>query len=106
MHRCLQRHGISRLPEIGGDKPAKQPFKAYPIDYFHIDKAEVRTAQGKLHLFVAVDRTSEFAFAQLREAANVRTSAASLAAFLDAYNFAKRLKTLCGITPYERVCKA
>ena len=29
-----------------------------------------------------------------------------LAAFLDAYNFAKRLKTLRGITPYERVCKA
>lgn len=24
----LQRHGISRLPEIGGDKPSKQPFKA------------------------------------------------------------------------------
>src|SRR6476620_9232001 len=29
-----------------------------------------------------------------------------LDAFLDAYNFAKRLKTLRGITPYERVCKA
>jgi hypothetical protein len=31
LHRCLQRHGISRLPEVAGDKPAKQPFKAYPI---------------------------------------------------------------------------
>ena len=31
LHRCLQRHGISRLPEIQGDKPAKQNFKAYPI---------------------------------------------------------------------------
>jgi len=40
LHRCLQRHGISRLPEIGGDKPAKQPFKAYPIGYFHIDIAD------------------------------------------------------------------
>ena len=29
-----------------------------------------------------------------------------LAAFLDAYNFAKRLKTLRGLTPYERICKA
>jgi hypothetical protein len=28
LHRCLQRHGISRLPEIAGDKPAKQPFKS------------------------------------------------------------------------------
>ena len=53
LHRCLQRHGISRLPEIAGDKPAKQPFKGYPIGYFHIDIAEVRTEQGKLHLFVA-----------------------------------------------------
>jgi hypothetical protein len=41
-----------------------------PIGYFHIDIAEVRTAEGKLHLFVAVDRTSKFAFAQLHEAAN------------------------------------
>ena len=24
LHRCLQRHGISRLPEIGGDKPKRQ----------------------------------------------------------------------------------
>jgi len=25
--------------------------------YFHIDIAEVRTEQGKLHMFVAIDRT-------------------------------------------------
>lgn len=36
LHRCLQRHGISRLPEVAGDKPAKQPFKVYPIGCFHI----------------------------------------------------------------------
>src|SRR6185436_11208176 len=29
-----------------------------------------------------------------------------LAAFLDAYNFARRLKTLRGLTPYEAICKA
>ena len=61
LHRCLQRHGISRLPDVEGDKPAKQKFKAYPIGYFHIDIAEVRTAEGKLYLFVAIDRTSKFA---------------------------------------------
>jgi transposase InsO family protein len=199
LHRCFQRHGISRLPEIAGDKPDKQPFKRYPIGYFHIDIAEVRTEEGKLHLFVAIDRTSKFAFAQLHEAATVRTAVTflealievvpytihtvltdngvqfcdmpqnrsgptaryrlhmfdricreheiehrltkpkhpwtngqvermnrtlkdatvrryhydthrqlreHLATFLDAYNFAKRLKTLRGLTPYERVCKA
>ena len=26
--------------------------------------------------------------------------------FLDAYNFAKRLKTLNGLTPFESICKA
>jgi transposase InsO family protein len=29
-----------------------------------------------------------------------------LAAFLDAYNFAKRLKTLQGLTLFEAICKA
>src|SRR6476646_1933194 len=199
LHRCLKRHGISRLPEIGGDKAAKKPFKRYPIGYFHIDIAEVRTGEGKLYLFVAIDRTSKFAFAQLHPAANVKTAANflaaligavpykihivltdngvqfgdsiqhrsgptaryrlhlfdricrdhgiehrftkpnhpwtngqvermnrslkeatvrryhydshrqlehHLAAFLDAYNFAKRLKTLRGLTPYEAICKA
>lgn len=35
-HRCLQRHGISRLPEIEGDKEPKKRFKSYPIGFFHI----------------------------------------------------------------------
>jgi hypothetical protein len=34
LHRCLQRHGNSRLPEVTGDKPAKKKFKSYPIGYF------------------------------------------------------------------------
>ncbi len=29
LHRCLLRHGISRLPEIDGDKPGKRKFKTY-----------------------------------------------------------------------------
>jgi hypothetical protein len=29
----LQRHGISRLPEIEGDKPSKKKFKTYPIGF-------------------------------------------------------------------------
>ncbi|AVC52539.1 transposase [Rhizobium leguminosarum] len=52
LHRCLQRHGISRLIDIDGDKPAKKKFKAYSIGYFHIDIAQVQTAEGKLQLFV------------------------------------------------------
>ena len=67
LHRCLQRHGISRLPEVEGDKPAKKKFKHYPIGYFHIDIAEVQTDEGQLYLFVAIDRTSKFAYAELHE---------------------------------------
>ena len=75
LHRCLQRHGIGRLPEVEGDKPTRKTFKAYPLGYFHIDIAEVRTEQGKLHLFVAIDRTSKFAFVELHERATTRVSA-------------------------------
>jgi len=199
LHRCLQRHGISRLPDVEGDKPSRKKFKPYPIGYVHIDIAEVRTEEGKLYLFVAVDRLSKFAFAQLYDAATVEIAAAflqasieavpfkihtvltdngvqfcdppsrrsgptarwrlhifdricrehdiehrltkpnhpwtngqvermnrtlkeatvrryhyethqqlreHLGAFLDAYNFAKRLKTLYGLTPFEAICKA
>src|SRR5215217_728588 len=67
LHRCLQRHGISRLPETEGDKTVRRRFKAYPIGYFHIDIAEVRTEEGRLYILVAIDRTSKFAFVQLHE---------------------------------------
>ena len=74
LHRCFQRHEISRLPEVEGSKPRKA-FKTYPIGFFHIDIAEVRTEEGKLHLFVAIDRTSKFAFAELHEKATRRVAA-------------------------------
>ena len=59
LHRCLQRHGIGRLPDIEGEKPAKKKFKTYSVGFFHIDIAEVRTEEGKLYLYVAIDRTSK-----------------------------------------------
>ena len=189
----MKRHGISRLPDIEGTKPQQKKFKPYPIGYFHIDIAEVRTEEGKLYLFVAIDRTSKFADAELHTEATktvaaqflrnliaavpyklhtVRTDKGiqftnrkqakyafthifarvceehtiahrltktnhpwtngqvermnrtrkeatvkkyyyqthqhlkeHLQAFLMAYNFAKRLKTLSGLTPYEYICQ-
>lgn len=193
MHRCLHRHGISRLPDGEGDKEPKKKFKAYPIGFFHIDIAEVQTAQGKLRLFVGIDRTSKFAYAELYQEAGKMVAAQflrnliaavpytihtvltdngiqftnharhkyafhhifdrvcdehgiehrltkinhpwtngqvermnrtikdatvkrfhydshdqlrrHLQDFIDAYNFARRLKTLKGLTPYEFICK-
>jgi transposase-like protein len=84
LHRCLQRHGISRRPEVGGDKPAKMRFKRYPIGYFHIDLAEIRTAEGKLNLFVAIDRTSKFAFVRLEKRAGKMEAAQFLRDLLQA----------------------
>ena len=46
LHRCLQRHGISRLPEVDGDRPARKKFKAYPIGYFHGECQEFRVRAG------------------------------------------------------------
>jgi transposase-like protein len=84
LHRCLQRNGISRLPEVDGDKPRRSTFKTYPIGFFHIDIAEVRTEEGKLHLFVAIDRTSKFAYAELHDRANRHTATAFLKALVEA----------------------
>jgi transposase InsO family protein len=84
LHRCLQRHGISRLPETNGDKPAKKRFASYPIGYFHVDIAEVQTGEGKLRLFVAIDRTSKLAFARLVESAGKMEAADFLRALIEA----------------------
>ena len=84
LHRCLQRHGISRLPNMEGDKPKRQKFKRYPIGYFHIDIAELRTNEGKLYIFVAIDRTSKFAVAQLVDKANRKTAWEFLGKVLEA----------------------
>ena len=92
LHRCLQRNGISRRPEIKGDKPAQQKFKTYPIGYFYIGVAEVRTKEEKLYLFVAIDRTSKFAFVQLQEQAGRPTAMSFLGALIEAVPY--RLHTI------------
>jgi hypothetical protein len=56
LHRCLERHGISRLPH-GEEKASKRkPFAAATIGYVHIDVCELRLAEGKLFMFLAIDR--------------------------------------------------
>lgn len=73
------------MPEVEGDnKPGRKKFQCYPTGYFHVDLAEVRTAEGKLYLFVAIDRTSKFAFVELVERADMRAAAAFLQALIAA----------------------
>ncbi len=84
LHRCLERHGISRLPEVEGNKPVKEKFRSYPIGFFHLDIAELRSAEGKLYLFVAIDRTSKFAFVQLTDRADMAAASSFLEALIEA----------------------
>ena len=59
--------------EISPRWTEKKKFKDYPLGYFHIDSAEVRTEGGQQYLFVAIDRTSKRVFAELYpEATTVR----------------------------------
>ena len=64
--------------------PRLNKFKTYPIGYFHIDIAGVRTEQGKLYPFVAIDRTSKFAFVEVHERATQRIAADFLNALIQA----------------------
>ena len=124
LHRCLERHGVSRLPQVEGDKEPRRKFKTYPIGFFHVDIAEVQTAQGKLYLFVAIDRTSKFAVAQLVHKANMQAACAFLEALVAAVpykveivltdngiQFADLPKNRSGPTakfrghPFDRVCQ-
>lgn len=59
-------------------------FQDLPISFFRIDIAELQAAQGKFYLFVAIDRTSKFAFVQVVESANSTTASAFLVALIAA----------------------
>ncbi|WP_066565796.1 IS481 family transposase [Snodgrassella sp. CFCC 13594] len=105
LHRCLQRHSISRRPEVEADKPSKKRFKSYPIGYFHIDIAEMQTAQGKLYLFVAIDRTSKFAFTELHVKAGKMVAAQFLQNLIKAVPYALHtVLTDNGIQFTNRTC--
>jgi transposase InsO family protein len=84
LHRLLERHGISRLPKDDSTTSGKKRFKSHPIGFFHIDICEVRCEEGKLFLFVAIDRTSKFAYAELHREATRLIAAEVLANLIEA----------------------
>jgi transposase-like protein len=77
LHRCLQRHGISRLP-VEETKEQRKRFKTYEIGYVHIDSCELRHADGKLIMFLAIDRVSKFTYVEFLESAGKMEGAAFL----------------------------
>ena len=84
LHRCFQRHGISRPPlSEEGQSPPKKKFKDYPVGSLHVDFAEVRTEEGKQYLFVAIDRARKAAFAERHPRAKRVVAAEFLRRVLD-----------------------
>lgn len=116
LHRCLQRHGLSKLPKEKA--PEKKKFKSYPIGYFHLDIAEVQTEEGKLYLFVGIDRTSKFAYAQLHAKATRATAKSFLEELIQAVPYTihtiltdngiqftnRKSDIMAFMTPFDRVC--
>src|SRR3712207_1892691 len=92
LHRCLQRHGISRLPQ--GDERAsrRKRFAETTIGYVHIDLCELRLAQGKLFMFLAIDRVSKFAHVAFYDANAKLNGAAFLREVVAAFPY--RLHTV------------
>src|ERR687893_2162941 len=76
--------GSLGCPTPTATSPSAPAIPAYPIGFFHIDIAEVHTEEGRLYLFVAIDRTSKFAFAQLHEKATRRVAGDFLRALVEA----------------------
>jgi transposase InsO family protein len=64
LHRCLQRNNLSKLPEIDESAP-KKDFKQYQPGYAHIDITEITLSDGKIYLFVGIDRATKYIYAEV-----------------------------------------
>jgi transposase InsO family protein len=90
LHRCLQRYGISRLPE--SEKAVKRGrFTETKIGYVHIDSCELRLTDGKLHMFLAIDRVSKLTYVEFHEAADTSTGPAFLRGVVAAFPYRIRI---------------
>lgn len=69
LYRCLKRNNLHILPkEENEGKISKKEFKKYQLGYFHIDITEILLDKNnKYYLFVAIDRTSKYAYLELYE---------------------------------------
>src|SRR5215212_9805384 len=87
LHRCLQRHGISRLPRDEEKASKRQRFAETTIGYVHIDVCELRLAEGKLFMFLAIDRVSKFTHVAFFEANTKANGAAFLREVVEAFPY-------------------
>jgi transposase-like protein len=86
LHRCLVRHGISRLP-ASETMTKRGRFAETTIGYVHIDSCELRHADGKIHMFLAIDRVSKFTFVEFYDKAGKMNAAAFLEHAIEAFPY-------------------
>jgi len=86
LHRCLERHGISRLP-ASETMTKRGRFAETTIGYVHIDSCELRHADGKLYMFLAIDRVSKFTFVEFYDKAGKMNAAAFLTHAIEAFPY-------------------
>jgi hypothetical protein len=88
LHRCLEHHGISRLPD-NPDKASKRgKFGATAIGNVHVDISELRLAVGKPNMFLAIDRVSKFTYVEFRDDAGKMNGAEFLRGGVGAFPYA------------------
>ena len=87
LHRCLQRHGISRLPDNNEKASKRGRFADTKIGYVHIDSCEFRHAQERLIMFLAIDRVSIFTYVECHEKAGKVNGAAFLRSAVQAFPY-------------------
>jgi transposase-like protein len=77
LHRCLQRHGVSRLSAtIDAESGVAQETSA--LGDVHVDRSQVHSNDGSHYLFNAIEQASKFVFVQMSK----RGDAAAAADFL------------------------
>ncbi len=87
LHRCLIRHGISRLPRDEEKASKRKRFAETTIGYVHIDVCELRLAEGKLFLFLAIDRVSKSTHVAFLDANTKANGAAFLREVVEAFPY-------------------
>ena len=87
LHRCLVRHGISRWPKAEDGASKRKRFNETEIGFVHIDSCELRSAKGKLHMFLAIDRVTKFAYVEFHDSPGKMEGAAFLRGVVAAFPY-------------------
>jgi transposase InsO family protein len=84
IHRCLQRHGISRAERPAPAKPGR--FDPEPFGFVHIDLKHLPALRkSKAYVFVAIERATRFVYVEIVMKRDAKTIAACLERFLKAF---------------------